>query len=95
MHVHVSVVFNPSGFNLFWKYLAQHQNKVHMIDITCINISFKLPGLLVDLETYLIPHQKGQGHAFHFELYQSIHCKSKIKKRMVQIQNSKPTSSHK
>lgn len=58
-----------------------------MIDITCIKISCKLPGLLVDLETYLTLHQKGQGHAFHFELYQSIHCKSKAKKRIVQIQN--------
>lgn len=66
-----------------------------MIDITCIKISCKLPGLQVDLETYLTLHQKGQGHAFHFELYQSIHCKSKAKKRMVQIQNLKPISSNK
>lgn len=66
-----------------------------MIDITCINIFCKLPGLLVDLETYLTLHQKGQGHAFHFELYQSIHYKGKTKKRKVQIQNLKPISSYK
>lgn len=53
-----------------------------MIDITCIKISCKLPGLLVDLETYLTLHQKGQGHAFHFELYQSIHCKAKQRKEL-------------